>query len=109
LQQHRAALEALDAHIVAISSDAAEDARGTVEALGLGFRVLSGLDAEDSAAQVGCYTGTHNDNAHVQPTSFVLDRAGRIVHALYSSGKLGRLTGNDAVTLAKDLQQPAGV
>lgn len=104
LQQHRAALEALDTHIIAISSDTAGDARGTVNALDLGFRVLSGLDAEDSTAQMGCYIGTHAGTAHVQPTSFVLDRDGRIVHALYSSGRVGRLTGDDAVTLVKGLQ-----
>ncbi len=104
MEQHRAALQTLDAQIVAISSDAPEDARGTVEALGLGFQVLSGLEAKDSAAHLGCYIGTHAGTAHVQPTSFVLDRDGRIVHALYSSGRVGRLTGDDAVTLVEGLQ-----
>lgn len=104
-EEHRSALDALDARIIALSSDPPDAARRTVESLGLGFEVLGGLDADATAAQVGCYTGTHDGRRHVQPSSFVLDPEGRIVHALYSSGKVGRLTGDDAATLAKDLRK----
>lgn len=104
-EEHRSALDALDARIIALSTDPPDAARRTVESLGLGFEVLCGLDADATATQVGCYTGTHGGSRHVQPASFVLGPDGQIVHALYSSGKVGRLTGDDAVTLATDLQE----
>lgn len=102
-QQHKARLDALDMKIAALSSDSVEEARTTVEKLGLGFLVLAGLDAAATSRAIGCYTGVHAGTPHVQPASFVLDHEGTIVLATYSSGKVGRLTGEDAVILAGDL------
>ena len=89
--------------IVALSADSAEDAGKTVEKLGLGFQVLAGLDAAATSRTIGCYTGVHEGAPHIQPAAFVLDHESRIVLAMYSSGKVGRLTGEDAVNLAGDL------
>jgi peroxiredoxin len=104
-QQHKAELDALNAEIVALSADREEDAWGTVERLGLRYRVLYGLDPEATSRAIGCYTGTHDGRPHVQPAAFVLRPDGRIAHAVYSSGNVGRLTAGDAVTIAKELRE----
>ena len=104
-QQHKAELDALDAQVVALSSDGEEEAEGTVERLGLEFMVLYDLNPEATSRVIGCYTGMHEGRPHIQPAAFILGSDGRIVHAMYSSGKVGRLTASDALTMIKDLQK----
>ncbi len=104
-QQHRAEFDGLSAEIVALSADTREDAWGTVERLGLEFRVLYGLDPEAASRTIGCYTGTHEGRPHVQPAAFILGPDGTIAHAVYSSGKVGRLTADDALSLVKELRE----
>jgi peroxiredoxin len=104
-QQHKAEFDALDAQIVALSADREEDAGGTVERLGLEFTVLYDLDPEATSRTIGCYTGMHEGRPHIQPAAFLLGPDGRIVHAMYSSGKVGRLTATDALTMVKDLRK----
>jgi peroxiredoxin len=104
-QQHRAELEALGVEVVALSADTREDAWGTVERLGLEFRVLYGLDPKATSRTIGCYTGDHDGRPHIQPAAFILDPDGRIAHALYSSGKVGRLDVGDALTIVKELPE----
>jgi peroxiredoxin len=102
-QQHRGELEALGAQILALSADDEAEAWGTVEQLGLEFTVCYGLDAEAASRSIGCYTGTHEGRPHIQPAAFILGPDGRIVHAVYSSGKVGRLTAGDALAIVTDL------
>ncbi|MCY7380057.1 MAG: peroxiredoxin family protein [Gemmatimonadaceae bacterium] len=102
-QQHKAELDELGMRVIALSSGSSDDARKTVEKLGLGFPVLHSLDARATSRTIGCYTGVHEGVPHVQPASFVLDHDGKIVLATYSTGKVGRLDGVDAVILAKDI------
>ncbi len=102
-ETHLAELEELETQVVGLSSDPREDARGTVDELGLEFSVAWGLDAEATSRAIGCYTGTHEGRPHIQPAAFVLDRDGTIVHAVYSSGKVGRLTAEDALAIVKGL------
>jgi peroxiredoxin len=104
-QQHKAEFDALDAQIVALSADREEDAEGTVERLGLEFTVLYDLDPEATSRTIGCYTGKDEGKSHIQPAAFILGADGRIVHAMYSSGKVGRLTASDALTILKALQK----
>ena len=104
-QQHKAELDALDAQVVALSSDREEEAEGTVERLGLEFMVLYDLNPEATSRVIGCYTGMHEGRPHIQPAAFILGSDGRIVHAMYSSGKVGRLTASDALTMIKDLRK----
>jgi peroxiredoxin len=104
-QQHKAELDALDAQVVALSSDREEEAEGTVERLGLEFMVLYDLNPEATSRVIGCYTGMHEGRPHIQPAAFILGSDGRIVHATYSSGKVGRLTASDALTMIKDLRK----
>jgi peroxiredoxin len=103
-QRHRAELDAQNAEIVALSADPEQDARGTVERLGLEFRVLYGLDPEATSRTIGCYTGIHEGRPHIQPAAFVLRPDGTIAHAVYSSGNVGRLTADDALTIMKGLR-----
>jgi peroxiredoxin len=104
-QQHKAEFDALDAQIVALSADREEEAWGTVQELGLEFRVLYDLDPEATSRAIGCYTGKHEGKPHIQPAGFILGPDGRIVHAMYSSGKVGRLTAGDALTMVKELRK----
>ena len=104
-KQHRAEFDALDVEIVALSADREEEAGGTVERLGLEFRVLYGLDPEATSRAIGCYTGKREGKPHIQPAAFILGSDGTIVHATYSSGKVGRLTASDALTIVKDLRK----
>jgi peroxiredoxin len=107
-QTHKAEFDELGARVVAISSDSAEDARQTVAKLGLGFTVLSGLDARAASNAIGCYTGVHEGVPHVQPASFVVDPEGKVAHSVYSSGKVGRLTAEDALMVLRDLRKARG-
>jgi peroxiredoxin len=104
-QQHKAELDALDTRVVALSSDSQEGARGTVERLGLEYPVLYGLDPDATSRAIGCYTGVHEGRRHIQPAGFVLKPDGAIVHAVYSSGNVGRLTADDALTVLKELRK----
>jgi peroxiredoxin len=104
-QQHKAEFDALDTEVVALSADREEEALGTVEQLRLEFRVLYDLDPEATSRAIGCYTGKHEGKPHIQPAAFILRPDGRIVHAMYSSGKVGRLTASDALTMVKDLRK----
>lgn len=103
LEEHLSRLEELDAQVVALSADPLSDARGTVENLDLHYTVLYGLDAEATSEAIGCYVGEHEGSAHIQPAGFVLKRDGTIALAVYSSGKVGRLTAADAITALEDL------
>jgi peroxiredoxin len=104
-QQHNAEFDALDTQVVALSSDPEDEARGTVERLGLEYTVLYGLDPEGISRAIGCYTGTHEGRPHIQPAAFMLGPDGRIVQAVYSTGKVGRVTARDALTMVKDLRK----
>jgi peroxiredoxin len=101
-QQHLGEFEALGARIVFLSSDTGPDATATVDRLGLRFPVAYGLDPEAVSRLIGCYTGRREGRPHVQPAAFVLARDGAIVHAMYSSDKVGRLTSADTLTLLRD-------
>lgn len=101
-QQHLGELEALGARIVFLSSDTELHATATVDQLGLRFPVAYGLDPEAVSRLIGCYTGRREGRPHVQPAAFVLARDGAIVHAMYSSTKVGRLTAADTLTLLGD-------
>jgi peroxiredoxin len=102
-QQSKPEFDSLDARIVALSADREDEARGTMERLGLEFTVLYGLDPEATSRAIGCYTGMHEGQPHIQPAGFVLGPDGRVVHAVYSSGRVGRLTAGDALTIMKGL------
>jgi hypothetical protein len=67
--------------------------------------VLYGLDPETTSRVIGCYTGTHEGRPHIKPAAFILGPDAKIVHAVFSSGKVGRLTASDALTIVNDLRK----
>lgn len=103
LEDNLGAIEELDAQAIALSSDSGDDARGTVDSLDLHYTMLYGLDAKTTSRAIGCYTGRREGQEHIQPAGFVLDRSGTVVHAVYSSGKVGRLTAADAIAVLEGL------
>ena len=51
------------------------------------------MNADEISAATGAYIS--EDAAYLQSTGFVLDRQGRILTAVYSSGAIGRLVPED--------------
>lgn len=102
-EQNLERLEALDAQVIAVSSDRREDAQAFADELGLEFTVAFGLDPDDTANTIGCYKADRQGKRHVQPAAFVLKRDGTIALAVCSSGKVGRLTAQDAITALDDI------
>ena len=90
---------------MALSADNELAAKDTVDKLSLDFTVLYGLDPDAASQSIGCYTGVHEGLPHLQPAGFVLRPDGTVAHAVYSSGKVGRLTAADALTIVKDLRK----
>ena len=108
-QQHKPAFDEFGAPVVALSSDPQDSARTTVTTLGLEFPVAYGLEATATSRAIGCYTGIHEGVPHGQPAAFVLDGSGNIIHAVYSSGMVGRLTARDALALLRNQQKKRAV
>lgn len=103
--ENKVGLNDLDVRVIALSTDDAAGAETVVKKLNLEFPVLYGLDAGATSRLIGCYTGTHEGKPHVQPASFVLDPRGYLIHAVYSSGMVGRLTAEDTLTTAREAQK----
>jgi peroxiredoxin len=101
-ENHRAELDELNTRIVAMASGPREDAEWLVRELRLGFRLGYDLDADAASRSIGCYVGVHEGCRHVQPSGFILDPEGIVIHAVYSSGKVGRLTASDVLTVLRE-------
>ena len=63
------------------------------------FPVGYGADANKVAAVTGAFV--HDDPTYLQSTGFVIDREGRDVVSVYSSGAIGRLVPDDVVGLVR--------
>jgi peroxiredoxin len=84
--------------IVALSVDDATT-KALIERLHLNFPVGFGANAENIRAATGAYVA--EESAYLQSTGFVLDRCGRILIAVYSSGAIGRLVPDDVAGFVK--------
>lgn len=62
----------------------------------LSFPVLYGLDVDDLHDRYGLYIN-RNGRTHLQPAQFIVDPEGEIRLACYSSGKVGRLSADEAL------------
>ena len=81
--------------VVALSVDDEPTAAALVAKHRLAFPIGYGVDPDAIAAATGAYT---NDNPkYLQSTGFILDPAGRVITAVYSSGAIGRLVADDVV------------
>lgn len=107
-EAHREELTEHGTSIIAGSSDSEEGARKALEAWKLTYPVLYGLDPDETSRKIGCYTGEHDGTRHIQPAGFVLDERGNVTLAVYSSGRVGRLTAEDALAAIGDLESVAG-
>jgi len=97
----------MNTRIVAAASGPRGDAEWLIRELGLGFPLGYDLDADAASQSIGCYVGVHEECRHVQPSGFILDPDGTVIHAVYSSGKVGRLTASDVLTILRErLQVP---
>jgi peroxiredoxin len=107
----RNAFEAVGIRIVALSVDDRTTSDALVAKLRLNFPVGFGADAARVASVTGAYLG--GDGAYLQSTGFVLDRHGRILTAVYSSGAIGRLTPEDVLGFVRYVEaheaQPASL
>jgi peroxiredoxin len=85
----RELLAATDIAVVALSVDDEATSRALVDELRIGFPAGYGVKAADTAAAIGTYVA--EGSSYLRSTGFVLDRDGRILVAVCSSGAIGRL------------------
>jgi peroxiredoxin len=88
--------------VVALSVDDEQTTAALVDKLHLGFPVGHSADADQVAAELGCYVNA--EPHYLQSTGFVLAPDGTVVTAVYSSGAIGRLMPEDVVGLVTYLQ-----
>ena len=91
--------DALDVAILAASVDGLDKAAELQD--GLGFAVTHGV-TRDQADSIGSWW--EDRRSIVQPSEFILSRAGKVVSATYSTGPIGRLMPEDAIKLIRFLE-----
>ena len=99
----RESLSSIGVAVVALSVDDEATTKSLVDKLQLRFPIGFGAKADDIAAATGAYI----TDAHLQSTGFVLDRSGRILTAVYSSGAIGRLVPDDVAGLVRYVERHA--
>ncbi|TWP34960.1 redoxin domain-containing protein [Leekyejoonella antrihumi] len=96
-QHARASLEKVGAQVVALSVDDEDTTRELADKHQLSYPIGFGASAHEIAQATGAFVNP--DPAYLQSTGFVLDRTGRILVSVYSSGAIGRLVPADVVGL----------
>jgi peroxiredoxin len=91
--------------IAALSVDDKETTAALVAKHKLTFPVGYGADAPAIASLTGAFVNP--DPVYLQSTGFVLDRAGKVVVSVYSSGAIGRLVPDDVAGLVRYLREHA--
>lgn len=104
-QAHLDELRAINASVVALSTDSEEKARQTVEQNHLGFPVLYGLQVPRDAETVGAHFEAKR--GIFQATGFILTPERTVAHACYSTGPIGRIVAADALGVIKFTQKMA--
>ena len=100
------ALRSIGVAVVALSVDDEATSRELVDKLRLTFPIGFGAKAEEIASATGAYLS--DDSIYLQSTGFVLDRRGRILTAVYSSGAIGRLVPDDVAGFVRYVEDHAG-
>ncbi|HEX5200476.1 peroxiredoxin family protein [Paractinoplanes rhizophilus] len=93
--QRAAALDEVDARVVALSVDDEPTTRAFADKNKLQFPIGYGADAAAVAKVTGAVVNP--DPAYLQSTGFVLDPEGKVMTSVYSSGAIGRLVPDDVV------------
>jgi len=92
-----ALLEKLGVAVVAASVDSLADTIDVVTGLRLRYvKVLAELDGPAVAESTGAFLQT-GERTFLHATGFLLDPAGAIANAVYSTGPIGRFTANDVL------------
>ena len=95
----RESLQAIGVEVVALSVDDEATSTALVGKLRLNFPIGFGAKADEIAAVTGAYVA--DGSAYLQSTGFVLDKTGRILIAVYSSGAIGRLVPDDVAGVVR--------
>jgi peroxiredoxin len=95
-EEHAGAFLENDVRVVALSADPEEGAERMVEKEELSFPVLYGLDVDEMRDRLGLYV-RKGEKTHLQPAQLIVGPEGTIEFASYSSGKVGRLSAEEAL------------
>ena len=98
----RDSLQSIGVEMVAVSVDDEAVSAALVDKLRLNFPVGFGVKADEISAATGAYVA--EDAAYLQSTGFVLDKQGRILTAVYSSGAIGRLVPEDVAGFVRYIE-----
>ncbi len=98
-------LAEVEAKVIALSVDDEATTQELIAKHGLTFPVGQSADARAVAEATGAFVNV--DPKYLQSTGFVLDRNGRVVVSVYSSGAIGRLVPDDVVGLIRYLRDHA--
>ncbi len=98
-QSKLAELKAADVSVVALSVDQLDKARELAEQNHLEFPLAYGLKVPEDAQRIGAWWD--EKRPMIQPSEFLLGEGGRILSATYSSGPIGRVKAEDALTLVR--------
>jgi len=98
----RASLQSIGVEVVALSVDDEAVSAALADKLRLNFPIGFGAKADEISAATGAFVT--EGATYLQSTGFVLDKSGRILTAVYSSGAIGRLVPDDVVGFVQYLQ-----
>jgi peroxiredoxin len=98
----RASLQSIGVEIVAVSVDDEAVSTALVDRMRLNFTAGFGVKADEISAATGAYVA--EDAAYLQSTGFVLDKQGRILTSVYSSGAIGRLVPEDVAGFVRYIE-----
>ena len=95
----------LGVRVIALSVDDEPTTQTLIDRHGLTFPVGHSADPAALRDTLGAFLG--GDAPYLQSTGFVLDRDGRVVVSVYSSGAIGRLVPEDVAGLIRYLEDQA--
>lgn len=99
-------LAELNAKVVALSVDDEPTSAALVAKHRLEFPVAHSADVDKVSEATGAYVSA--DRAYLQSTGFVLNPAGQVITAVYSSEAIGRLVADDVVGFLRYVQAHEG-
>lgn len=99
-------LSDLGATVVSLSIDDEATAAEMVDKHKLTFSVGHSADAHQLSELTGAFVNP--EPAFLQATGFLLDPEGKVLLSAYSSGAIGRITGEDTVGMIRHVKEQAG-
>jgi len=95
----------LDTSVVALSVDDEATTRELIAKHDIRFPVGHSADAAAVSEVTGAFV--NDEPIYLQSTGFVLDKAGRVLVSVYSSGAIGRLVPDDVLGLIRYVREHA--